>query len=58
MRAMLYQMTAKKAQEQTKEAKKLKRTQVHDSWMDEMNKSFRILQGLRSTSLSFLLAPN
>ena len=50
-------MTAKKAQEQTKEAKKLKRTQVQDSWMDEMNKSFRILQRLMSTSLSFLLAP-
>ena len=44
MRAIRYQMTAKNAQEQTKEAKKLNIVHDHERWIDEMNRSFKILK--------------
>ena len=37
-------MTAKNAQEQTNEAKKLNIVQDHERWIEEMNRSFRILK--------------
>ena len=39
----MYQMMAKKAQEKTKDAKKLKMVQDQERWIDEMNKSLRTL---------------
>ena len=37
-------MTAKNAQEQTNEAKKLNIVQDHERWIEEMKRSFRILK--------------
>ena len=37
-------MTAKNAHEQTNDAKKLKIVHDHERWIDEMNRSFKILR--------------
>ena len=47
-------MTAKNAQEQTNDAKKLKIVHDQERWMEEMNRSFKILREKTVKNLKFL----